>query len=638
MIRFFQDQLFKDVLKIVVVYCSFSLFWIYFSDTLLLLFVKNVDSFSKIQTYKGIAFVIITSLFLFILIRSELTKRALMRQKLEQNEQRLEYVIQGANLGYWDWDYVTGEHLVNDTWLDILGLSRDDIKNHVSDWKELVHPDDSSIGITAIEQTIKDHKTYTIEFRMRHKKGHWVWIEGSGAVVERDTKTGAPLRIAGTHKDISFRKSTEEKMHFLAFNDALTKLPNRTYLKKRLESFLQTVSPQPFAFLFLDLDYFKNINDAFGHSFGDQVIQDVALRFKDTLKEEDFIARVGGDEFVILTHNIHKLERLCKNLSNAIEKPFHIQGESFSLGTSIGISLFPEDGATFELLFKHADTAMYAAKSSGKNRFKYYTARMGETALESTKMDIEMRRAITNDEFTLFYQPQVELSSGKLIGIEALIRWMDPEKGMIPPDAFIPRAEENRLMVPIGTLVLRKALTQMKVWIEKGVFTGKIAINISSVQIEEEDFITTLSAILNEVGIDAGHIELEVTESAIMANEKQFIQTLRELKKLGFSISIDDFGTGYSSLNYIKTLPIDTLKIDRTFVKDLPDDRDDIAITMVIITLAKQLGLSVIAEGIETEAQQEFLMQNGCHKAQGYLFAHPMDAASFEAFCHTQKA
>lgn len=342
----------------------------------------------------------------------------------------------------------------------------------------------------------------------------------------------------------------------------------------------------------------------------------------------------GGDEFVILTPDVLHVEQLCRDLASSIEIPFHIDNETFSLGVSVGIAVFPEDGKTFEALLKNADTAMYVAKSSGKNRFKYYTQTMSDAIFESTKMDNEMKKGIENDEFILHYQPQVNLETGHLIGVEALVRWQNPFKGFISPNDFIPRAEENRLIIPLGVIIFKKALLQLKAWRKEAIFDGIMAINISGVQIEEDDFVETLEAILKEENIDTHNIELEITESAIMKNADQAIITIGKLKKLGFSIAIDDFGTGYSSLSYLKALPIDKLKIDRSFVKDLPDDKDDVAISKVIIALAKNLELRVLAEGVETKEQQEFLLQNGCNTAQGYLFGKPMDAESFASFLH----
>lgn len=623
-------------LRIVFVYFIFSFAWILFSDGLLEYFVQDIAKLTAIQTYKGIFFIIVTSLLLFFLIKASIFEIKKVQKKLLENEQRLKFVIQGANLGYWDWDYVTNQHLVNDKWLEFLGLSRADIQNKVMDWSALIHPDDKIMTQKAIEKAISDFLPYVIEFRMKHKDGHWVWIEGSGTVVEKDAITNKPLRLAGTHKNISFRKKATEEMNFLALNDALTKLPNRIFLKTKLEEFLgdAITNKTSLAFLFLDLDYFKNINDVYGHSVGDKVIQDVALRFKNVLSEADFIARVGGDEFVILTTNSLHVEELCKELAHSIEKPFNVGNEKISLGVSIGITLFPNDGDNFEALFKNADTAMYAAKNSGKNRYKFYTQDMSDVIFKSTKMDNEMKRAIENDEFILHYQPQVDLKTGAVVGVEALVRWLDPIKGLIPPNDFIPRAEANRLMIPMGEMIFRKALIQMKAWSDSGLFDGKMAINISGVQIEEENFVVLFESILKEVGVDANKIELEVTESAIMKDAKYSQITLLKLRNLGFSISIDDFGTGYSSLSYLKQLPINKLKIDRGFIQDLPYDNDDIAISKVIIALAKNLELQVLAEGVETEAQRVFLLENGCDTAQGYLFAKPMSATSFQSFLH----
>lgn len=621
---------FKDAFRIVFIYFGFSLCWIFFSDAIVEFFVKDVNRLSTIQTYKGIFFVSVTSLLLLVLIRLNLLKIYTMQKKIKENEQRLKYVVQGANLGYWDWDYVTNKHLVNDTWLSFLGLRREDIKEDVTDWSELIHPDDKMMTQKTIQETIQSGKPYVMEFRMRHRDGHWVWIEGSGAVVKHYEQTGKPIRLAGTHRDISDRKYAEEKILFLALNDPLTKLPNRIFLKQELEKMLQR--EKEMAFLFLDLDYFKNINDIYGHSVGDRVIKEVSLRFKNSLSEGDFLSRVGGDEFVVLTKEFEHVHSLCESLIKSLEEPFDIVEDKFKLSVSIGIAMFPKDGEDFEMLFKNADTAMYAAKSSGKNRHKFYLQDMTDVIFKSTKMDNEMQRAIEQDEFVLHYQPQVDLQTGDVIGVEALVRWNDPLKGLVPPYEFIPRAEDNRLIIPLGELIFKKALNQLKQWQDNNIFNGVVAVNISGVQIGEVDFVEKLEAIRQEIGVSASKIELEVTESYIMKNAKESIATLQKLKNLGFGISVDDFGTGYSSLSYLKQLPIHKLKIDRSFIKDLPHDNEDRAISRAIIALGKSLELEVLAEGIETKEQQDFLLMNGCDRAQGYFFAKPMDADAFATF------
>ena len=357
-------------LRIVLIYALFATLWIYFSDHAVEYFVNDVALFATFSTYKGFVFVVITSLLLYALIQAKILQIEAMQKELAEHKQRLEYVIQGANLGYWDWDYVHNKHIVNDIWLSFLGLKKEDIHEDVTDWSQRVHPEDRLITQKAIENTIKHHLPYVIEFRMRHLDGHWVWIEGSGAVVEWDEKTGAPLRLAGTHSDISDRKNAQKEMLFLALNDPLTKLPNRVYLKQELEKRL--VEESSLCFLFLDLDRFKIINDTHGHTTGDIVIQTVAKRLKSLLNPSDFIARVGGDEFVILSSDSLHVETLCQKLVKGIDAPIPIAEELFSLSVSIGIACFPKDGTGFESLFRNADTAMYEAKNNAQTHYAFY--------------------------------------------------------------------------------------------------------------------------------------------------------------------------------------------------------------------------------------------------------------------------
>ncbi|ACZ12469.1 putative bifunctional diguanylate cyclase/phosphodiesterase [Sulfurospirillum deleyianum] len=624
-------RIMMNPLRIVLVYAFFSILWILFSDSVVGFFIHDNSLISSLQTIKGLFFILITSLMLYFLIKAKIDEIESIRKNLNEHRQRLEYVIEGANLGYWDWDYVNHQQWVNDRWLGFLGLMRGDIQDDFKDWAERIHPSDKIVADKAIESTIRNNKPYVIEFRMQHKDGHWVWIEGSGAVVKRDEKTGAPLRLAGTHRDISDRKRTQEDMLFLALNDPLTRLPNRAYLRQEFEK-RRLDDNSLMAFLFLDLDYFKNINDMYGHSIGDRVIQIVAKRFASCLCESDFLARVGGDEFVILTNGHLHVGSLCEDLVRSLVEPIVLEEDSFLLGVSIGVACSPQDGTSFEMLFKNADTAMYEAKSNGKNRYVFYTQDMTDTIVKSTKLDNEIKRALDNDEFVLYYQPQIDLKTKKVIGIEALIRWNEPSKGILGPNVFIPRAEENRLIIPMGEMVFKKALQQVKQWSEEKLLTGRMAINISGIQIEEENFVDRLEAIRKEIGVDASLIELEVTESYIMTKAESSILMLQELQDLGFSIAVDDFGTGYSSLSYLKQLPLQKLKIDRSFIKDLPYDYEDRAILRAIVSLAQGLRLEVLAEGVEEEEQEEFLLKNGCHLAQGFLFAKPMSAEACEEY------
>lgn len=614
--------------RIVLIYALFATLWIFFSDHAVEYFVDNVTVFATLSTYKGFFFVLITSLLLYGLIKAKILQIISMQKKIKEHEQRLEYVIQGANLGYWDWDYVNHKHVVNDTWLSFLGLKRGDIDEVDTDWSERIHPEDKIITQKAVEHTIRNNQPYVIEFRMRHADGHWVWIEGSGAVVERDENTGAPLRLAGTHRDISSRKNAQKEMLFLALNDPLTKLPNRVYLKQELEKRL--IEEPELCFLFLDLDRFKTINDMYGHTTGDKVIQVVAERLKSVLNESDFIARVGGDEFVILTRENVQVELLCEKIIASLETPIEIGNEQFKVAASMGVTYSPKDGNSFETLFKNADTAMYEAKKNLQKSYVFYTNSMTEQLLTISKLDNELKHAIEEDEFVVYYQPQINLHTNQMIGLEALVRWEHPVKGIIPPNNFIPRAEETRLIIPLGLLIFKKSLMQMKKWDEQAFFDGVMAINISSVQIEEENFVEKLEVIRQEIGISAQRIELEVTESCFMNNSERVSKTLQKLENLGYKISIDDFGTGYSSLSYLKQLPLHKLKIDRSFIRDLPHDTDDQAISKAIIALGKTLELEVLAEGVETEDQKAFLIENKCDSMQGYLFAKPLSAEVLE--------
>ena len=614
--------------RIVLIYALFASLWILFSDTVVGFFVHEVSLLNHIQTYKGFFFIGITSFLLFTLIRAKIDQIHSVQKKLQEHEQRLSYVIQGANLGYWDWDYVNNTHIVNDTWLHFLGLERADIENCVYDWSERIHPDDRAITQAAIAQTIQDNHPYVIEFRMRHREGHWVWIEGSGAVVKRDEKSGKPLRLAGTHRDISDRKNAQKEMLFLAMNDPLTKLPNRIYLKQEFDK--RIIVFERLAFLFLDLDRFKTINDTYGHTIGDHVIQNVAERLKKVLHPNDFLARVGGDEFVVLTHDEHIFD-VCQRLLNVLDEPIVVSDEEFKIGASIGVSSAPKDGNTFEALFKNADTAMYEAKKSTHQHYVLYEAKMTEELVSLTKLDSDLKLGIHNAEFMIYFQPQIDLQTNKIIGLEALVRWMHPTRGLVMPDQFIKRSEETQLIIPLGLYIFQKALEYIKYWKENNLFEGVVAINISSVQIEEDDFVESLESIRQHILLDASCIELEVTESCFMSHPEQFAKTLQKLKNIGYKISIDDFGTGYSSLNYLKQLPLHKLKIDRSFVKDLPLDQDDQAISKAIIALGKTLDLEVLAEGVETEEQKQFLIENGCDSMQGYLFSKPLSPEMLES-------
>jgi diguanylate cyclase (GGDEF)-like protein/PAS domain S-box-containing protein len=432
-------------------------------------------------------------------------------------------------------------------------------------------------------------------------------------------------------RDITERRATEKRIQYLAYYDALTELPQRALLQDRLENAFAGArrNGEKVALMFLDLDMFKSINDAFGHSFGDNALKAVANRIKDCVREQDTVARVGGDEFIVLLSNVEDgaaAAMAAERIVDAIAASFVIQGQSLHLSCSIGISIFPEHGVDSETLIKNADAAMYCAKNDGRNKVRFFTDEMNAEAIELLTMDKNLRLALDRKEFFLVYQPQIEIETGKITGLEALIRWRHPEMGLVLPDRFISIAENNGLIVPIGEWVLRTACEQARKWQDAELPAVPVAVNVSAAQFRQEGLPRLIRRVLKETGLSPQYLELELTESLLMSNADVTLSILQELKSLGLLLAVDDFGTGYSSLSYLKHFPVDKLKIDRSFISEIAVDSDDAAITTAIISMAKSLHLKVIAEGVETEAQMSFLRGHQCDEIQGYYFSKPISA------------
>jgi diguanylate cyclase (GGDEF)-like protein/PAS domain S-box-containing protein len=431
------------------------------------------------------------------------------------------------------------------------------------------------------------------------------------------------------HRDITEQKAAEERIQFLAYYDALTELPHRALLQDRMEIALADARRrgEKIAVMFLDLDQFKAINDLFGHAFGDILLKEVAKRIQNCGRERDTVARVGGDEFLILLGSIKDAADAAiaaQRIMTALNENFLIQGQSLNVNCSVGISMFPEHGADSETLIRNADAAMFRAKSDGRSKVRFFTNEMNADAQERLSMDKNLRLALDKDEFFLVYQPQIEIETGRITGFEALIRWRQPELGLVPPDKFIPVAENNGLIVPIGEWVLKTACAQARKWQDDGLAPVTMAVNVSAVQFRQEGFADLVKQVLTESGLLPEYLELELTESLLLSNVDVVFATLQGLKNVGLLLAIDDFGTGYSSLSYLKQFPVGKLKIDRTFIRDIAFDIDDAAITTAIISMAKSLRLKVIAEGVETEAQMSFLREHRCDEMQGYYFSKPI--------------
>ncbi|MBV5295711.1 MAG: EAL domain-containing protein [Curvibacter lanceolatus] len=449
-----------------------------------------------------------------------------------------------------------------------------------------------------------------------------------------DERTGMRQSI-GFFRDLTEQQAAQRRIEQLAYSDALTGLPNRLLLSQRVDFALNMARrhASSFAVFFLDLDRFKNINDSLGHQFGDRVLIQVADRIRSCLRDVDTLCRLGGDEFVLYLHDVDVAgaERVASRVLEALSRPFLQDDMNFSIGCSIGVAMYPGDGNTLDELIKQADTAMYEVKGAGRGHIRFYRPQMNVDMLSRMKLETALRQAIERQAFHLHYQPQLHLASGCLIGAEALIRWSDPERGAVSPGQFIPLAEESGLIVQIGAWVLAEAVRQATTWWRAGT-PLQVSINVSALQFRQPDFVERVAQVLAQFGLPPALLELELTESILVQDADEVLQRLRALAGLGVHLAIDDFGTGYSSLAYLKKFPISKLKIDQSFVRGLPGDDSDVAIVAAMIGLARALKLSVIAEGVETEAQRAALQQLGCDEYQGYLFSPGVTAAQFSGF------
>ncbi|MGE0082550.1 MAG: putative bifunctional diguanylate cyclase/phosphodiesterase, partial [Thiohalomonadaceae bacterium] len=447
---------------------------------------------------------------------------------------------------------------------------------------------------------------------------------------------GEVLHYINLFTDITDKKLSEERIHHLAHYDVLTDLPNRLLFNDRLAHSMERAqrTGARVALLFLDLDHFKNVNDTLGHEFGDKLLRVIAERLRSAVREQDTVARLGGDEFTVVLEHLARVQDagvVANKILEAVAHPVNLQGHELFVRASIGISIFPDDGRDVQTLLRNADAAMYRAKEHGRNTYQYYTPELTVASIERLDLENALRRALERGELFLQYQPQVAIPSGRIVGAEALLRWNHPTKGLIPPSQFIPLAEDAGLMVLIGAWVIETACMQLRVWRDEGLPLRRMAVNLSGQQITRGELVETVGNILERTGVDPADLELEITESFVMAHLGDGLDTLYGLKRLGITLAIDDFGTGYSSLAYLKRLPIDRLKIDRSFVHDIPADRDDMAIAATIIAMAHNLDLQVIAEGVEQPAQVDFLGRHRCDEVQGYLYGKPLSAADFRA-------
>ncbi len=471
------------------------------------------------------------------------------------------------------------------------------------------------------------------------KSGVEYAIEDSAAPI-RDPN-GAILGVVLVFHDVSDARQMAQKMTYLAEHDYLTDLPNRLLLTDRITQAISAAQRRQskLAILFCDIDHFKRVNDTLGHEVGDQLLKVLCQRLQLCIRASDTLSRLGGDEFVVLLPELNDdavPAEIAQKILTVLKDPVNIAGHELFITASIGIAVYPDDGQSEDVLTRHADAAMYHAKNSGRNNYQFFTHEMSERVAAQLMLENSLQKAISNNELHLFYQPKVSINTGKIIGAEALIRWMHPQWGMMMPDRFIKVAEESGLIKGIGLWVLREACTQNKKWQAAGLPEIPIAINVSVVELHHANFMQEVVKVLLQTGLHPHHLELEVTESVAIQSEVTVIQDLNKLKEMGVRLSVDDFGTGYSSLSYLKLLPVNTIKIDKSFIRDIQVDANDAAIVNAIIKMSQSLGLTVIAEGVETEAQLAFLKSHNCDEMQGYLFSRPLPADEFAALLATQ--
>lgn len=660
---------YSESISIALIYGVVGALWILLSDEFLSRIVSNVTTYKKLATYKGWVYVLVTMMLIYSLVlkRLVLFEKAIkkiynnfealnsaneesialeeeLRQQFDEleihrnalivSEQRYELAVEGADCGIWDWDIKNNIYYISPKWKSYLGYCENELDNTFDDWVSLLHPDEKESVVSKVNNYIL-LKTGSYEniHRMICKDGNYKWILSKGKAIWNSD--GKVIRLAGSHTDISQQKFIENKLNLLAYYDTLTELPNRVLFEIKVDDLIneKNESNTTFALIYMDIDNFKHINDTLGHISGDLLLKYISNILKCQVKAPDFVGRLGGDEFAIIFESINDKSDVIDRIQfllKYLRKPWMLDNQEFFISFSIGIAMYPEHGDNLSLLLKNSDVAMYCVKKNIKDDYCFYSDEIQEENLKQIRMVNELRHAIDNQEFALVYQPIINLNSGKLIGVESLVRWIHPIKGVISPMEFIPLSEESGLIHEICKWVLKTALLQKKSWEEQRYPNIKMSINISGKRVTKNDFINEIRELIFKTKLKCDEIQLEVTETAVMEDINASTTVLKELRDMGIKIALDDFGTGYSSLTYLEKLPIDIVKLDRNFIKGISNVGQSNVIVASVVKLTHDLNLGIVAEGIETKDQLEFLKLNNCDYGQGYLFSKPVTKEEIE--------
>jgi len=575
-----------------------------------------------------------------LLAVEDLTERERTYRALARSEARLAEAQRIARLGHWEWDVESQSLWWSEELYRIFGQRESDFRPGYGDFMSLVHPQDRERVERTLQASLETGKPYAVDHRITLSDSTIRHVHEQGQC-HMDSE-GRVVRLTGTVQDITDRKNAEARLAYLAHHDPLTGLPNRTLLQDRVAQSLASARRHHrlVAVLFLDLDRFKRINDTLGHAAGDHLLVEMAKRLSAVVREGDTVARLGGDEFAVVLTDIAEsddVSLVAHKLLEAFSHPVELGGNRFQVTTSIGISLFPHDGGASELLLQNADTAMYAAKEAGRNAYRFYREEMNINLRQHLRLEQALQGAWERQEFVVYYQPQVDLVRGEVVGAEALLRWQPKEGEGATPDRFIPILEETGLIMDVGGWVLRQACFAAQQWRKLLGRALPVSVNLSRRQFTDEGLGMRVTAALAESGLPASCLDLEITEGIVMPNPQQSGRIMAQLREAGVRLSMDDFGTGYSSLAYLKRFPLDRLKIDKAFVLDITSDPNDAAIVRAVIAMAYGLGLETVAEGVENEEQVTFLRHHGCHLAQGYLFSPAVALEDFQTLIMTGK-